>query len=108
MSHNIFIAEFDDGLRMYGINDGTACHMHAFLFQTQAQVEHWLGSGDRDTRKLPVMPENASLTEENVTIGPDETWAFRSRASRTAQWITGPLEHDSESWEDQSVYGHST
>nr|WP_217081476.1 hypothetical protein [Citrobacter freundii] len=54
------------------------------------------------------MPENASLTEENVTIGPDETWAFRSRASRTAQWITGPLEHDSESWEDQSVYGHST
>ncbi|MGZ0307039.1 hypothetical protein ACTM6H_17195 [Citrobacter freundii] len=108
MSHNIFIAEFDDGLRMYGINDGTACHMHAFLFQTQAQVEHWLESGDRDTRKLPVMPENASLTEENVTIGPDETWAFRSRASRTAQWITGPLEHDSESWEDQSVYGHST
>ncbi|EFR0234893.1 hypothetical protein HZM05_004500 [Salmonella enterica] len=106
MSHNIFVAEFEDGLRMYGINDGTACHMHEFLFQTLVEAEHWLTSGDRDSRTFPVMPKNASMTEESVTIGPDEAWAFRSRASRFAKWITGPLENESESWEDQSVYGH--
>ncbi|BDE52133.1 hypothetical protein VEE38_46110 (plasmid) [Escherichia coli] len=54
------------------------------------------------------MPKNASMTEESVTIGPDEAWAFRSRASRSAKWITGPLENESESWEDQSVYSHSS
>ncbi|EAR9474436.1 hypothetical protein E4X73_12925 [Salmonella enterica] len=40
--------------------------------------------------------------------GSDEAWAFRSRASRSAKWITGPLENESESWEDQSVYSHSS
>jgi hypothetical protein len=105
LSHNIFVAKFDDGLRMYGINNGTACHMYAFLFQSREEAEYWLVSNARDSRTFPVMPKNASMTDENVTIGPDEEWAFRSRASRTAKWITGPLENVGESWEDQSIYG---
>ena len=109
MSHDIFAVEFKDGMRMYGINDGTACYMHPFLFPTEKEAGYWLSSGNRDTRILPIKPDNAAEAEEDVIIYPDESWAFNSRASRSAAWITGPT-HDvsgEESWEDHPIYCHN-
>lgn len=34
MSHSVFIVEFEDGFRMYGINDGTSSCLLPFLFIT--------------------------------------------------------------------------
>lgn len=106
MSHNVVVVEFDDGLRLYAINDGTACILHPFLFLTHKDAVDWIFSGDRDSRLLPGMPEIAVKTDESVIIYPDEPWSFRSRASRSARWITGPCEKEfQETWDDQSVYG---
>jgi hypothetical protein len=80
--------------------------MHPFLLPTQKVAQAWLTSGDRHTRILPTAPDNAEVTEEDVIIYPDDSWAFISRASRPAAWITGPNRDLSreESWEDQSIY----
>jgi hypothetical protein len=103
LSHNIFVAKFDDGLRMYGINNGTACHMYAFLFQSREEAEYWLVSNARDSR-IPVMPKNASMTDENVTIGPDEDGLFAPEPHEQLMDHRSP-ENVGESWEDQSIYG---
>lgn len=106
MSHDIFPVEFKGGSRMYGINDGTSCYMHPFLFPTQKVAQTWLSSGDRDTRILPTESDNAGMTEEDVIIYPDDSWAFNSRASRPAAWITGHNKDVSqeETWEDHPIY----
>lgn len=106
MSHDIFPVEFKDGSRMYGINDGTSCYMHPFLFPTQKVAEAWLTSGDRNSRILPTAPDNAEVTEENVIVYPDDSWAFNTRASRPAAWITGPNRDVSleEIWAEHSIY----
>jgi len=107
MSHEVFIVEFSDGLRMYGVNDGMACHMHSFLFKTHNEATGWIFCGDRDSRRILDEPDNASLTEEDVIVDPDEPWSFRSRASRSAKWLTGPCINEDalEKWEDNEVYG---
>lgn len=107
MSHDVFVVQFEDGLRMYGVNDGAACHNHPFLFDNRDEAEAWIFSGNRDTREIPKSPVNASLTEENVIIEPDETWSFPSLASRSEKWITGPLEstQGQDSWDDHPIYG---
>lgn len=107
MSHEVFTVKFDDGLCMYGINDGTSCHMHRFLFLSHGDATDWISSGDRDSRIIPHTPLNASQTEESVIIGFDESWSFRSSASRTLKWITGPLENQDalDTWGDDCIYG---
>jgi len=107
MSHDIFTVEFHDGSRMYGINDGTSCYMYRFLFNTLKDAQTWLSSGDRDIRILPKESDNAGLTEEDVIMYPDDSWAFSSRASRLAAWITGPNRDVSqdETKEDHPIYG---
>ncbi|EFH2752791.1 hypothetical protein ABM976_000924 [Escherichia coli] len=107
MSHSVFTVEFEDGFRMYGINDGSASCLHPFLFLTPNDAKDWIFSGNRETRKIPSEPENALFSDAPIVIGPGEAWAFNSRASRTARWITGPLFNQDalESWGDNDIYG---
>lgn len=107
MSHSIFTVEFQDGFRMYGVNDGTGGCLHPFLFKTPDEVTAWIFSGNREECKKSHEPDNARLSEEPVTIGLGELWEFNSRASRLAGWITGPLYNADllESWDDNLIYG---
>lgn len=106
MSHNIVIVQFEDGHRLYGVNDGGSCYLYRILFSSLSEAESWMFNPNRPGI---LEPGDAAADEENVTLYPGEPWEFLTRASRTALWITGPRNSDElleeQGWDDESIYG---
>lgn len=90
MAHELFTVQFYDGARMYGVWEGVTGTPYKLLFLSVDEATAWLESGLAGIDE----PMNAVSSEEAVIFDPDEPWAFESRASRTAHWLTGPGNSD--------------
>jgi len=88
MSHRVFNIEFEDGHRLFGIEEGVSGYKYRQLFASSEAAWDCRRTGDFARQE----PATAKATQEAVVYDPDESWAFDTRASRVAMWLTGPID----------------
>jgi len=97
VARNLGAVEFSDGHRLYMIFDGTVDIAQRPLFDSPDAAWSWYADGKQIDFPEPL---EASNSEEPVTVVKDlayvddpvrrDLFAFESRASRHARWLTGP------------------
>lgn len=105
MAHYVFTVQFSDGKQLFGIGEDIGGWVCRQLFDTPGQARQVPRYGEGVDFSEP---ENAKATQQAVIIlewGDYPESPFKTRASHSAKWLTGPRDSDEIEAERPIDYG---